>query len=670
MGRPYYTELAQLTETYAYALREDVSSLSSAVAALRARPLLIIGSGGSVTACHFAARLHEAHARLPARVITPYEFLQLPVSEAYSVLLLSAGGSNPDILAAANHAVDAEYAPIVAVCTRQDTPLRSVLAPHRHVRTFEFLGPAAKDGFLATNSLILTCALLIRAYGEALPEVLPFASEGNSKEPRRLVDMLCERSHVTALASGWSLPAAMDLESKWAESGLGSVAVTDPRNFAHGRHTGFARRKNESALVAFHLGARDDVLARTLSALPSDISCATVDSELTDAVGGLDLLARVIRLAGEVGAQQGVDLGRPRVPVFGRKLYHARMPRSAPADEQALSDLWILRKVTTSVWSNASDTIRANWREALREWCKTTAEASIGGVVLDYDGTLCEEDERFTAPSIGVGEAISRLIDAGVRVGIATGRGDSVLKALRQVLPLKHWQHVTVGMYNGGLLAPLSADPAPKCDTVDLEIERAGEILASSPLVAGIASVRHRPTQLTVQARVGLPDGLLLRIVAEALASTPPMPRVRVYSSGHTVDVISSGSSKIAVVEAIKQQLSERSLGGMAIMCIGDQGQLTGNDAEFLAHPFGLSVERVSTALNACWNVAPPGLRRSAALLSYLRAIEPSAAGAHWCLRRAAGLGGRGPDASTAEACGRTKKRKRPARLPVTDQAK
>jgi hypothetical protein len=670
MGRPYQTELAQLAETYAYALGEDVLSLSNAVTALRGRALLIIGSGGSVTACHFAARLHEAHARLPARVITPYEFLQLPVSEASSVLLISASGSNPDILAAANHAINMEYSPVVALCTRRDTLLRSVLAPHRHVRTFEFAGPAAKDGFLATNSLILTCALLTRAYGEQLPLVLPFASDEIAEESSSLIAMLCERSRVTVLASGWALPAAMDLESKWAESGLGSVAVTDPRNFAHGRHTGFARRKAESALVAFHLGTRDEVLVRTLSALPPDISRATVESQLTDAAGGLDLLARVIRLAGEVGAQQGIDLGRPRVPAFGRKLYHARVPRSASDSDQTRFDLWIQRKVTASVWSSASATSRGEWREALGQWRKTIADARIGGVVLDYDGTLCEEEERFTAPSAAVGEAISRLIDAGVRVGIATGRGDSVLEALRQVLPSKHWPHVTVGMYNGGLLVPLTADPAPRCETKDVEIELAHQILASAPLVAGIASIRHRPTQLTVQARVGLPDGLLLRVVAEALASTPPPLGVRVYSSGHTVDVISWRSSKIAVTEAIKQQMSERSLGGMAIMCIGDQGQLNGNDAEFLAHPFGLSVERVSTALNGCWNVAPPGLRRSAALLSYLRAIEPSAGGARWYLRRAAGLGRREADLTGAEVDERSDTRKKPARRTVKDKAK
>ena len=75
------------------------------VETIASRPLLVIGSGGSVTACHLIAKLQSEHPRQPVRVLTPYEFLLQPADGLSSVLLLSAGGSNRDILRAASKAM-------------------------------------------------------------------------------------------------------------------------------------------------------------------------------------------------------------------------------------------------------------------------------------------------------------------------------------------------------------------------------------------------------------------------------------------------------------------------------------------------------------------------------------------------------------------------------------
>src|SRR5687768_14049011 len=100
MGRSYDSEIDQLAETYAFGCETDVEALCAAAGTLRQYPLLIVGSGGSLTACHFVARLHETYARQPARVLTPLEFLEFPRPQIAAVLLLSARGRNPDILAA------------------------------------------------------------------------------------------------------------------------------------------------------------------------------------------------------------------------------------------------------------------------------------------------------------------------------------------------------------------------------------------------------------------------------------------------------------------------------------------------------------------------------------------------------------------------------------------
>ena len=69
MGRPYAAQLAQLNATYQWALSAVIEGLTTSVDALRGRPLIVIGSGGSLSAAAFACRLHERYARLDRKSV-------------------------------------------------------------------------------------------------------------------------------------------------------------------------------------------------------------------------------------------------------------------------------------------------------------------------------------------------------------------------------------------------------------------------------------------------------------------------------------------------------------------------------------------------------------------------------------------------------------------------
>ncbi len=98
------SELRQLEATYSAALSMDTSVLDAALSDSSRYPLVAVGSGGSLSAAHFACHLHEQFAGKLARASTPLEILSL-LSDAGSrrglvnsaVLCLSAGGSNTDI---------------------------------------------------------------------------------------------------------------------------------------------------------------------------------------------------------------------------------------------------------------------------------------------------------------------------------------------------------------------------------------------------------------------------------------------------------------------------------------------------------------------------------------------------------------------------------------------
>ncbi|MBK7760019.1 MAG: hypothetical protein IPI35_27165 [Deltaproteobacteria bacterium] len=243
------------------------------------------------------------------------------------MLLISASGKNPDILAAAKHALAATEGPIAALCLRGASPLAELLAPTHNESLAGLEYPLAKDGFLATGTLLATLALLARGWGMAAPpDPLPaLTAEALDTQALDTQGLAGARSLV-ALASGWASMAAIDLESRWGEAGLGSVTALDPRNFAHGRHQGLSRLASDTAVIALTTPADEEVIGGTLDLLPKTISTHRVQTPLDGPWGAIDLVVRTLTLAGTIGRHQGFDPGRPGVPDFGRKLYHQRLP--------------------------------------------------------------------------------------------------------------------------------------------------------------------------------------------------------------------------------------------------------------------------------------------------------------------------------------------------------
>jgi hypothetical protein len=612
VGRAYADELAALPTTFAWAQQTPVEKLMAIVENLATQPLIAVGSGGSLSACHLVARLHEQYVRQPARVLTPYEFALAAPDEMSAVLLLSARGGNPDILVAADHAIATGY-PLAAVVASTGSVLADKLSGCRHASVFEFDSPAGRDGFLATNSLLATAVLTVRAYAD----VLSVEPNIPRELPLQMFDgPAIDCPAITVLGAGWSWPAVMDLESKCNEIGLGAAVYTDFRNFAHGRHYGLARRAANTGLIVLSTPDSAGVAAKTLAAVPTKIPKLQLVSRAAGAAGTIELLVQVFHLVGRAASRIGIDPGRPHVPEFGRKLYHMGIPKSLMPRANGLVDIWIERKVSSPVWAAASNTERDRWRTAYNEWASELEETRFRGIAVDFDGTVCDASERFTQPREEVGVALMRLLDVGATIGIATGRGGSVLDALRPVIAKRYWPSVVVGAYNGGQIVTLADE---LCDDVstDEALREAEQVFRTSPLLGTLAESRLRPTQLTLRQRHPLPRGLLYRLVLEVLGATSGLSeRVRAHESGHAVDIIPRGISKLRVVEEVSKRAGDE------VLRIGDQGRLHGNDFAFLSSHAGLSVERVSALLDRCWNVAPPGHRGTQALLVYLKMIR------------------------------------------------
>jgi hypothetical protein len=248
---------------------------------------------------------------------------------------------------------------------------------------------------------------------------------------------------------------------------------------------------------------------------------------------------------------------------------------------------------------------------------------TVGAVVLDYDGTCCPTWDRYRPPPVEVQEQIVRLLKGGVSVAFATGRGRSLHEVTRSWLPEPFWRDVTVGLYNGSWLLPLSDDP-PEFKTCTGDLAEAADRLAElGP--EGWLSLERRSSQVTVSALDGMLSGIdLLPVVRSILARSPSLA-CRAFASGHSVDVVAPNSGKAAVVEAVHKQVAGD------VIAIGDQGDVDGNDFELLAATTtSLSVDRCSADPTRCWNLDRRGLRGPEMLVMYLRAIQLRRSGARF----------------------------------------
>jgi hypothetical protein len=101
MAKPYAAEMATLADTFAWAKAADVRPLRQAVRTAGLSPLVAIGSGGSFSAAHAMANMHQRSTGRLATVATPLETITGSLEPAIATWLLSAGGGNVDVLSAA-----------------------------------------------------------------------------------------------------------------------------------------------------------------------------------------------------------------------------------------------------------------------------------------------------------------------------------------------------------------------------------------------------------------------------------------------------------------------------------------------------------------------------------------------------------------------------------------
>ena len=633
MARPYAGEMAKLPETFVWAAAADLQPLRRAVRIAGLSPLRVIGSGGSLTGAHALAGLHQRYTGHLAAVATPLEAVDEPIDATVATWLLSAGGNNADILAAAKALILREPCQISVLCGRETSLLADLCRRHPYVDLLLYPPPAGKDGFLATNSLLGFTTLLTRAYAaefgsdadweeavDGLTPLLP-STAATLEAWEAATAPLWTRSTTLVLHGPSTRIGAIDLESKFTEAALGPLQIADYRNFAHGRHHWLAKRGDTSAVLAFVTSADHALAERTLDLIPEDIPQARIVFDGGPSAVALASLLAALRITGWAGRSQGIDPGRPGVPEFGRKLYNLRLPR--PRRVAGLPRLTpreaaaITRKAGFAPSSLAALGELGRWRDALADFLTRLRDARFAGIVLDYDGTVVDTRRRSKPADPEMVSELARLAEAGAHIGIATGRGKSVRCDLQECLPRTLWPLILVGYYNGAEVASLDDDGAPDgSENVHAALRPLADALRRQPDLSECARQEDRPSQITLEATRVMPVSRLWDLARQVIRTTD-IHDAAVTCSSHSVDIVAAGVSKLNVVRRLRE-----TVGDEPILAIGDRGRWPGNDHELLGEPFALGVDEISVDPATCWHLGKPGQRGPAVTREYLSALE------------------------------------------------
>ena len=625
MGKPFKKEIEESFATIKWALEQDTNSIYEHVFSDTSKPLYIVGSGGSLSVCHFVANIYQNFGNV-AKAITPLDvyYSRFALKEA-KVLFMSSGGRNNDILFAFNIAVQNQANEITTICMRKDAPLTKLANSNSVCKGIEFDIPTKKDGFLATNSLTALFILLAKAAGILnlsnirLEDTISFKKVISS-----FVEKLNYDSTITVLYGGWGTAIAFDIESKFTEAALGSVLLADYRNFGHGRHHWFAKRKNNSAIITLVTPEEKQIAEKTINLIPSYIPKLVIGSDRVGANSSIELLIKSYNLVNSVGEAFNIDPGRPGVPEFGSKLYHLKYSsfykQTLNHKLCSVEEFAVLKKTSKSSIQQLSHQELLFWRSKYASFIDRLSKTKFSSIVFDYDGTLCSPDGRYNGYlSENITNELIGLLKSGIIIGVATGRGQSVKNDLRNSkIPKVYWNNIIIGYYNGSEISTLNDDKCP-----DIEIKPNDKISIIESEIRGLnlpysnVEIKLRPYQLTIESS-DASDWKMIKKLVQNITMVSSDGELQLLESSHSIDiVVRKVASKLNVVK----KCTEIS-GSENCLTIGDKGQWPGNDYELLSTPNSLSVNEVSSLPDSCWNLVSDGLKSIEATILYLKKMN------------------------------------------------
>lgn len=340
--KPHFSDsLSHFEEVLTWAQDQDVSGLRSFLLRESHLPLLGISSGGASSPLHYACLLYGT-ANGVGRAITPLEFASLSDNAVRNskVLILSSSGHGTDPEYTGRRAFTLNPGRSACITTPGDDNILVPRAEKTGASAFVYDWPSfGCTGFVGCLNHIAIFGLVYKAFtGDSdFASKLPFRPDPDSNFIYRTraaggeVKPFSSYKHYIVLYGGYGEPAAVDLETKFHESGIASVQLADYRNFTHGRFIFESNNFDDTCIVLIRTprekkfseqcileakGIHKDKATGVLPDLfPADMPVVLIDTGHDSALASIDLLMKSQVFFSAAADACGMDPFNPSNPM-------------------------------------------------------------------------------------------------------------------------------------------------------------------------------------------------------------------------------------------------------------------------------------------------------------------------------------------------------------------
>ncbi len=332
----YHDELAQLSDTYERSMNYDVSQFAQWLREHESDSMLAIGAGGSLPIAELIVRLHYLATGRIGKSSEPIELFNLnPRANGFAGVLVTASGGHSDSLAACRRLSTSVGGDWSVFCGKEDSEGERLLhGSDTPVFPFELLPDA--HGWVAVNALlgqaVVAARAFIQAYSEhfsqmpeTIAELLPMGAtsvEDAVKLVAQEMESVLSRERLIFLYGPDTKAAALDLDSKFAESGLGWLTLSEYRNFAHGRYQELLPQPDKYGVLAFITPYEERIARATLDEIPSEIPSGGLElPRVSGAAEQVSAMLTQLVSVGALGAVRNIRPGWGSKGTFGDVLY-------------------------------------------------------------------------------------------------------------------------------------------------------------------------------------------------------------------------------------------------------------------------------------------------------------------------------------------------------------
>lgn len=319
--------MAMLEETFAAWERWRREAHFDVLRERIAGPVAFVASGGSLAVAHLGAALHQRRYGHAALVLTPLELACNPLALG-AVFVISDSASHPDALLAVDAARRSGSGTVVIVSNRPEEDLRERFGTGAEYVSCPRPG---NDGWIATNSVLSLSLGMLTVYGadSGAPSFDVWHERWLNRDGTLAAGHDSDRDSVLCLHTPGLRNVAVDLETRTAEAGLGSVTATDLRNLGHGRHVGLLRNQATTALVILAEPSWMPLVHHYVPALPPEAE-VRIWTGASDDWSPVELLLPSAGFLASRAAAAGADPGNPEVSPGGLGLFRMRLDEVVP----------------------------------------------------------------------------------------------------------------------------------------------------------------------------------------------------------------------------------------------------------------------------------------------------------------------------------------------------